>query len=105
MRLIDADALKKDIADLVVGGEKRIYEAYEGNEWIHGIHSAYREIDNAPTVCNDNYAMGYQDGVKKVLSERPHGEYIPIYKEDSHKAYWDNIGKVDMREEAENEQK
>lgn len=31
-------------------------------------------IDNAPTVCNDNYSMGYQDGVKKILSERPTGE-------------------------------
>ena len=34
-------------------------------------------IDNAPTVCNDNYSMGYQDGVKKVLSERPTGHWIP----------------------------
>ena len=30
-------------------------------------------IDNAPTVTVDNYAMGYQDGVRKVLSERPKG--------------------------------
>ena len=35
---------------------------------------SYETIDNAPTVCNDNYAMGYQDGVNKVLSERPQGE-------------------------------
>lgn len=34
------------------------------------------QIANAPTVCNDNYAMGYQDGVKKVLSERPHGKWM-----------------------------
>ena len=27
-------------------------------------------IDNAPTVLHDNYSMGYQDGVRKVLSER-----------------------------------
>lgn len=33
-------------------------------------------IDNALTVCNDNYSMGYQDGVRKVLSERPQGEWI-----------------------------
>lgn len=33
-------------------------------------------IDNAPTVLHDNYSMGYQDGVKKVLSERPQGEWI-----------------------------
>jgi hypothetical protein len=31
-------------------------------------------IDNAPTVIVDNYSMGYQDGVRKVLSERPKGE-------------------------------
>lgn len=33
------------------------------------------EIDNAPTVLHDNYCMGYQDGVRKVLSERPQGEW------------------------------
>ena len=32
-------------------------------------------IDNAPTVLHDNYSMGYQDGVRKVLSERPQGEW------------------------------
>lgn len=29
-----------------------------------------KEIDNAPTVLYDNYSMGYQDGVRKVLSEQ-----------------------------------
>ena len=33
-------------------------------------------IDNAPTVTVDNYSMGYQDGVRKVLSEKPKGEWI-----------------------------
>lgn len=33
-------------------------------------------IDNVPTVAVDNYAMGYQDGVRKVLSERPQGDTI-----------------------------
>ena len=33
-------------------------------------------IDNASTVLHDNYSMGYQDGVRKVLSERPHGEWL-----------------------------
>ena len=37
-----------------------------------------RLIDNAPTVTVDNYAMGYQDGVRKVLSKRPQGEWIKI---------------------------
>lgn len=32
-------------------------------------------IDNAPTVLHDNYSMGYQDGVKTVLSEKPRGEW------------------------------
>ena len=50
MRLIDADALKKEIADLVVGGEEGIAQGGDGNYWLDGIHSAYREIENAPTV-------------------------------------------------------
>jgi rubrerythrin len=35
-------------------------------------------IDNAPTVLHDNYSEGYQDGVRKVLSERPQGKWIGI---------------------------
>ena len=50
MRLIDADALKKEIADLVVGGEEGIAQGGDGNYWLDGIHSAYREIANAPTI-------------------------------------------------------
>ena len=58
MRLIDADALKKFIG------------TYDGTTaQVEAVEVKY--IDNAPTVCNDNYSMGYQDGVKKVLSERP----------------------------------
>ena len=44
----------------------------------------YSKIDNAPTVEQSNYAMGYQDGVRKVLKEvaegkhRPQGEWIII---------------------------
>ena len=41
---------------------------------------SYETIDNAPTVCNDNYSMGYQDGVKKVLSERPQTGWILVSK-------------------------
>ena len=63
MRLIDADALKKFIG------------TYDGTTaQVEAVEVKY--IDNAPTVCNDNYSMGYQDGVKKVLSERPQGEWI-----------------------------
>lgn len=52
MRLIDADELKREIASLVVKGESRIYEVMPrcGGEWVDGIASAYREIDDAPTV-------------------------------------------------------
>ena len=44
----------------------------------------YSKIDNAPTVEQSNYAMGYQDGVRKVLKEvaegkhRPQGEWIIV---------------------------
>lgn len=44
-------------------------------------------VDNEPTVCNDNYSMGYQDGVKTVLSERPHGEWLKV-KEEVHYDYF-----------------
>lgn len=60
MRLIDADELKEVIYRSSVDTREKIKNI----------------IDNAPTVCNDNYSMGYQDGVKKVLSERPQGEII-----------------------------
>ena len=50
MRLIDADKLKQNLESLVVGGEKAIKETTSGNNWIDGIHTAYREIDDAPTV-------------------------------------------------------
>ena len=54
---------------------KRALEITQYND-IADLIRTERLIDNAPTVCNDNYAMGYQDGVKKVLSERPTGEWI-----------------------------
>ena len=50
MRMIDADKLKQNLESLVVGGEKAIKETTSGNNWIDGIHTAYREIDEAPTV-------------------------------------------------------
>lgn len=63
MRLIDADALKEFIG------------TYDGTTaQVEAVEVKY--IDNAPTVLHDNYSMGYQDGVKKVLSERPTGEWI-----------------------------
>lgn len=79
MRLIDADELKthKFLSPQVkvLGGRhngKAIVAAYQQG-WNDAIDAI---IDNAPTVLHDNYSMGYQDGVKKVLSERPQGEWI-----------------------------
>ena len=63
-RLIDADALM----EYSYGRE----DTYGDIKQVVDVD----DIDKAPTVCNDNYAMGYQDGVKKVLSERPQGEWI-----------------------------
>lgn len=60
--LISREYVKEAIADLVVGGEERIKEVGEGIEWVNGIYSAYREINNAPTV-----------------KERPTGEWIEHY--------------------------
>ncbi len=57
-RLIDADAFKKHLASFVVGGEEAILKNGGGNYWIDGVHTAYREIDNMPTV------------------EQPHGTWI-----------------------------
>jgi len=46
------------------------------NETSIGEVSIIDLINNAPTVTVDNYSMGYQDGVRKVLSERPQGEWL-----------------------------
>ena len=40
------------------------------------VYDVLKLIDKAPTVLHDNYSMGYQDGVRKVLSERPQGDWI-----------------------------
>lgn len=70
MRTIDADALKKYKFTTQIANGVEL-------EDIEVVPVA--AIDNAPTVCNDNYSMGYQDGVKKVLSERPTGKWIEHY--------------------------
>ena len=62
VRLIDANALikklKSDFDDTDVYTDKDQFI-------IDCIHL----LENAPTVTIDNYALGYQDGVRKVLSE------------------------------------
>ena len=52
------------------------YDGYDCNDLRRFAEKVDELIDNAPTVLHDNYSMGYQDGVKKVLSERPQGEWI-----------------------------
>ena len=66
--LISREALKKKI-DKFIG--------YLDEDMIYRIKVV---IDKIPTVAVDNYSMGYQDGVRKVLSERPKGEWVKKYK-------------------------
>lgn len=62
MRTIDADALKKETTQF---GD------------LYGFNPVWQIIDNAPTVEVPNYAMGYQDGVRKVLKEVAEGKHRP----------------------------
>lgn len=57
MRLIDGDALKAELLGRIAFPD-----------WVR--EAVLHIIDNAPTVLHDNYSMGYQDGVRKVLSEK-----------------------------------
>ena len=67
--LISREALKKTIKEAF---DKANLSEYEACVCVCEIYD--KEIDNAPTVEVDNYSMGYQDGVRKVLSERPKDE-------------------------------
>lgn len=51
-RLIDADELIREIGSLHVGGIEAVSDLTKdrGNTWDGGLHSAWREIDDAPTV-------------------------------------------------------
>lgn len=75
MRLIDVDALMPLFIEKAYTMKDR-HGVKLGEEWLLNYNDIQEVIDNAPIVCNDNYSMGYQDGVKKVLSERPTGEWI-----------------------------
>lgn len=117
-RLIDADTLMPLFIEKACTMKDR-HGAKLGDEWLLNYNDIKDVIDNAPTVCNDNYSMGYQDGVKKVLSERPQGEWVvdeehsitmTFYKctncnyfgGATHYRYCPRCG-ADMRKEAENE--
>ena len=66
---------------------KELRRAFKESGYFTGpwLHWARLVIDITPTVLHDNYSMGYQDGVKKVLSERPKGEWIDT---GSKEEYW-----------------
>lgn len=72
MRLIDADELKERL-------KSESYWTYT-HEYGDAIPVGWvmSAIDHAPTVLHDNYSMGYQDGIRKVLSERLQGQWIPV---------------------------
>ena len=73
MRLIDADKLK-DYA----------YEVYQANgvELETIMIVPLSTINNAPTVEEKSYAMGYQDGLEDGLQDiRPQGEWIKVKEE------------------------
>lgn len=62
--LVSRDAVKKTI-DKFIG--------YLDEDMIYRIKVA---IDKVPTVITDNYSMGYQDGIRKALDEKPQGKWI-----------------------------
>ena len=71
VRLIDANALLKKI------DEERQYLVARGQLGAEHIlvHNFRDLVEQAPTVRTDNYSMGYQDGVRKVLSEVAEEKY------------------------------
>lgn len=74
-RLIDAEALKKEVENLVAGGAERLKDYYENgskkeeNEWIGGVYDAYELIDDAPTVEYPFYAEAYQTGYEEGMND------------------------------------
>ncbi len=66
MRLIDAEALIKEVENLVAGGAETLKDYYENgsksdeNSWIGGVYDAWELICNAPLVfsCNACKNMG-----------------------------------------------
>ena len=84
-----ADAVIKTGTPINIGGDtisredlkKALHNFFDGkviDEPAYILRDVFCYIDGAPTVTIDNYSMGYQDGVRKVLSEKPKGEWIKI---------------------------
>lgn len=101
MRLIDAEALKKAVENLVVGGAEGLKKYYENgsksdeNSWIGGIYDAWELINNAQTVgpqkivaipheLIEKLALCVVDTVENIdwdkaieaYMKRPHGEWV-----------------------------
>jgi len=110
MRIIDANVLVNEFLNVC-------RTEFEVKNKCMTDENVLHLIQNAPTVLHDNYSMGYQDGVKKVLSERPQGEWLHPYKSDiarecsnchrqmpitNYYHFCPNCG-VKMKKEAENE--
>lgn len=77
IRLIDANALREEIASLVVGGKTAIKDAGIGHSWINGLHSAFRCIDNAPTVeIPTTIQQAINFGIFHAENQRKKGEWI-----------------------------
>lgn len=76
MRLIDADALKEDFADMREG-----YPIFSDTEMLSTKDIA-KIIDNAPTVEYPFYQEAYQTGYEEGKNERPQSKWL-ITAEDS----------------------
>ena len=61
-RLIDGDKLIEEIKRTRFANSTQVFTEEVIDFFV-------RLVDNAPTEKVDSYAMGYQDGVRKVLSE------------------------------------
>ena len=62
VRLIDANALKERIMQVIDSGQF-------SDTFVHGLQKAIYLIDNAPTVSIDNYSMGYQEGFRNGYAQ------------------------------------
>ena len=73
MRLIDADALKKEYIE-------KFWKALEGNGNFDAIGTMTKIINEAPTVeaYTDEQVKELVDLNKKLSEERPHGEWLKL---------------------------
>mgnify|MGYP003556780478 FL=1 len=72
MRLIDADKLKENFADMREG-----YPIFSDTEMLSTKDIA-KIIDSAPTVEYPFYQEAYQSGYEEGKNDRLQGEWIPI---------------------------